>query len=45
MADGVTHIFVPDSGSWRWVATVRGAVSEVEAKKGLRAMGLVRSTS
>jgi hypothetical protein len=42
MSDAVSHIFVPDAGSWRWVATVRGTVSEVDAKRGLRAMGLVR---
>ena len=38
----VYHIFVPEGGSWKWVATVPAPLAHDDAKRALMAMGVLR---
>ena len=38
----VYHIFVPDGGAWRWVATVPAPVTREDARRALLVMGSIR---
>jgi hypothetical protein len=38
----VYHIFTPQDGSWKWVATVPAPLNRDDAKRALLIMGVVR---